>query len=54
MEDSVGITLTLFFCAAAAGSGVGRERVFHPAAAIAVASGNADAFRVTTLERPAP
>ena len=38
MEYIVGITLALFFCAAAAGLGMDRERVFYPAVAIAVAS----------------
>jgi len=38
MEYIVGIILALFFCAAAAGLGMDRERVFYPAVAIAVAS----------------
>ena len=38
MEYIVGITLALFFCAATAGLGMDRERVFYPAVAIAVAS----------------
>ena len=38
MEYIVGITLALFFCAAAAGLGMDRERVFYPAVTIAVAS----------------
>ena len=38
MEYIVGVTLALFFCAAAAGLGMDRERVFYPAVAIAVAS----------------
>jgi hypothetical protein len=38
MEYIVGITLALFFCAAAAGLGMDRERVFYPAVLIAVAS----------------
>jgi hypothetical protein len=38
MEYIVGITLALFFCAAAAGLGMGRERAFYPAVVIAVAS----------------
>ena len=38
MEYIVGITLALFFCAAAAGLGMDRERVFYPAVVIAVAS----------------
>jgi hypothetical protein len=38
MEYIVGITLALFFCAAAAGLGMDRERAFYPAVAIAVAS----------------
>ena len=38
MEYIVGITLALFFCAAAAGLGMDRERVFYPAVAITVAS----------------
>ena len=38
MEYIVGLTLALFFCAAAAGLGMDRERVFYPAVAIAVAS----------------
>ena len=38
MEYIVGITLALFFCVAAAGLGMDRERVFYPAVAIAVAS----------------
>lgn len=38
MEYLVGITLALFFCAAAARLGMDRERVFYPAVAIAVTS----------------
>lgn len=38
MEYLVGITLALFFCAAAAGLGMDRERVFYPAVVMAVAS----------------
>ena len=38
MEYIVGITLALFFCGAAAGLGMDRERVFYPAVAIAVTS----------------
>jgi hypothetical protein len=38
MEYVVGITLALFFCTAAAGLGMDRERVFYPAVAMAVAS----------------
>jgi hypothetical protein len=38
MEYIVGITLALCFCAAAAGLGMDRERVFYPAVLIAVAS----------------
>jgi hypothetical protein len=38
MEYLVGTTLALFFCAAAAGLGMDRERVFYPAVLIAVAS----------------
>ena len=38
MEYIVGITLALLFCAAAAGLGMDRERVFYPAVLIAVAS----------------
>lgn len=38
MEYIVGITLALFFCAAAAWLGMDRERVFYPAVTIAVAS----------------
>jgi hypothetical protein len=38
MEYIVGITLALFFCAAAAGLGMDRERVFYPAVVMAVAS----------------
>jgi hypothetical protein len=38
METIVGITLALFLCAAAAGLGMDRERVFYPAVLIAVAS----------------
>jgi hypothetical protein len=38
MEYIVGITLALFFCAAAAGLGMDRERAFYPAVLIAVAS----------------
>lgn len=38
MEYIVGITLALFFCVAAAGLGMDRERAFYPAVAIAVAS----------------
>jgi hypothetical protein len=38
MEYIVGITLALFFCAGAAGLGMGRERAFYPAVLIAVAS----------------
>jgi hypothetical protein len=38
MEYLVGITLALFFCAAAAGLGMDRERAFYPAVIIAVAS----------------
>ena len=37
MEYLVGITLALFFCAAAAGLGMDRERAFYPAVLIAVA-----------------
>jgi hypothetical protein len=38
MEYIVGITLALIFCAAAAGLGMDRERVFYPAVVMAVAS----------------
>jgi len=38
MEYLVGTTLALFFCAAAAGLGMDRERVFYPAMVMAVAS----------------
>ena len=38
MEYLVGLTLALFFCPAAAGLGMDRERVFYPAVVIAVAS----------------
>jgi hypothetical protein len=38
MEYIVGITLALFVCAAAAGLGMDRERVFYPAVTMAVAS----------------
>jgi len=38
MEYIVGTTLALFFCTAAAGLGMDRERAFYPAVAIAVAS----------------
>jgi hypothetical protein len=38
MEYLVGSTLALFFCAAAAGLGMDRERVFYPAVVMAVAS----------------
>lgn len=38
MEYIVGVTLALIFCAAAAGLGMDRERVFYPAVAMAVAS----------------
>jgi len=38
MEYTVGITLAVFFCAAAAGLGMDRERAFYPAVVIAVAS----------------
>ncbi len=38
MEYVVGITLALFFCAAAAWLGIDRERAFYPAVAIAVTS----------------
>jgi hypothetical protein len=38
MEYLIGITLALFFCAAATGLGLDRERAFYPAVAIAVAS----------------
>lgn len=38
MEYLVGVTLALFFCAAAAGLGMDRERVFYPAVVMAVAS----------------
>ena len=38
MEYFVGITLALFFCAAAAALGMDRERVFYPAVLMAVAS----------------
>ena len=38
MEFIVGITLALLFCAAAAGLGMDRERVFYPAVVMAVAS----------------
>jgi hypothetical protein len=38
METIVGITLALFFCAAAAGLGLDRERAFYPAVVMAVAS----------------
>lgn len=38
MEYIVGIALALFFCAAAAGLGMDRERVFYPAVVMAVAS----------------
>ena len=37
MEYIVGITLALFFCAAAAKLGLDRERAFYPAVAMAVA-----------------
>ena len=38
MEYIVGVTLALFFCAAAAALGMDRERVFYPAVTITVAS----------------
>jgi hypothetical protein len=38
MEYTVGISLALFFCAAAAALGMDRERVFYPAVVMAVAS----------------
>jgi hypothetical protein len=38
MEYIVGLTLALFFCAAAAGLGLDRERAFYPAVVMAVAS----------------
>jgi hypothetical protein len=38
MEYVVGIGLALFFCSAAAGLGMDRERVFYPAVVMAVAS----------------
>ena len=38
MQYIVGITLALFFCAAAAALGMDRERVFYPAVVMAVAS----------------
>jgi hypothetical protein len=38
MEYIVGISLALIFCAAAAGLGMDRERVFYPAVVMAVAS----------------
>ena len=38
MEYIVGTTLALIFCAAAAGLGMDRERVFYPAVVMAVAS----------------
>jgi len=38
MEYIVGFTLALFFCAAAAGLGLDRERAFYPAVTMAVAS----------------
>ncbi|MEO8280302.1 MAG: hypothetical protein ABI564_11475 [Ideonella sp.] len=38
METIVGIILALLFCAAAAGLGMDRERVFYPAVVMAVAS----------------
>ena len=38
MEYIVGITLAVFFCAAAAALGMDRERVFYPAVVMAVAS----------------
>ena len=38
MEYIVGVTLALFFCAAAAGLGLDRERAFYPAVVMAVAS----------------
>jgi hypothetical protein len=38
MQYIVGITLALFFCAAAAWLGMDRERVFYPAVVMAVAS----------------
>jgi hypothetical protein len=38
MEYVVGITLALVLCAAAAGLGMDRERVFYPAVVMAVAS----------------
>ena len=38
MEYIIGITLALFFCAAAVALGMDRERAFYPAVAIAVAS----------------
>lgn len=38
MEYLVGITLALFFCAAAEALGMARERVFYPAVMMAVAS----------------
>jgi hypothetical protein len=38
MEYLVGLSLALFFCAAAAGLGMDRDRVFYPAVVVAVAS----------------
>lgn len=38
MEYLIGIALALFFCAAAAGLGMDRDRAFYPAVLIAVAS----------------
>jgi hypothetical protein len=38
MEYIVGVTLALFFCAAAAALGLDRERAFYPAVTMAVAS----------------
>ncbi len=38
MEYIIGIALALLFCAAAAGLGMDRERVFYPAVVMAVAS----------------
>lgn len=38
MEYLIGMTLALSFCAAAAGLGMDRERVFYPAVLIAVAT----------------
>jgi hypothetical protein len=38
METTVGITLALLFCGAAAWLGMDRERVFYPAVVMAVAS----------------